>query len=96
MANYTLGAIVQCGANITVSGSATDPTTLKFNYKKPSGSVTTYVLGSDAQLVKTSTGVYYVNITTDEVGKYFFRFQSTGVAAGAGESDFAVETSNFS
>ena len=73
-----------------------DPGTIVFKVKDPSGNITTYTYGSDAQLVKDSTGNYHVDVTIDEEGTWFYRFTGTGTVVAAGESFFYARESHFS
>ncbi len=47
----------------------------------------------DAELVKGSTGVYYVDYTTTAAGTLDYRFEGTGAAVAAAESLFGVKSS---
>jgi len=97
MANaYDVGDQIRCTGTVTnTAGSVVDPSALTFRYKRPSGSVTIYTYGTDAELVRDSTGVYYVDITTTEKGTWSYRFASTSGAVAAGEGEFIVLTSEF-
>jgi len=91
MANtYDVGDKVRMSAAFTSSGAATDPTGLTFKIKVPAGTVTTYVYGTDAELVKDSTGNYHVDFTVAASGRHVYRFAGTGVVTAAGESNFEV------
>jgi hypothetical protein len=43
----------------------TDPSTVTFKLRSPGGIETSYEYGTDAELVKSSTGDYYVDVTPD-------------------------------
>ncbi len=89
---YKNGQKVRCSVAFTVSGVATDPTTVTCKVKDPSGNVTTYVYGTDAALVKDSTGNYHVDVTTDENKQWYFRFEGTGACVAVEESSFRVNS----
>lgn len=57
----------------------TDPSTITINVKIGSGSVTPYVYGTDAEVVKSSTGVYYIDLwlTTGDTD-WIVQFVGTG------------------
>lgn len=59
-------------------GNDIDPTGLTFKLMSPTGTLTTYVYGTDAEVVKLSTGDYYVDVTPDESGRWRWRWVSTG------------------
>ena len=95
MANtYTNGQQVRSTVTFTVGGSATDPTTVVAKVMAPDGTVTTYAYGTDAELVKNTTGVYYVDITGDQDGPWNYRFVGTGTCVAASEGTFYI-TSKF-
>ena len=71
-------------------GSETDPSAISFKMLEPDGTVTTYVYSVDAELVKSSTGVYYVDYDPDQAGRHLYRFIGTGTVAQTVESEFWV------
>lgn len=73
-----------------ISGTDTDPTTVTFKLRDPNGTVTTYLYGTDAELVKSATGIYYVDYTILYDGQHFYRFEGTGTVISAEEGDFMV------
>jgi len=95
MANsYDIGDLVRCTATFTDSaGDAIDPTAIVFRIKLPDDTTTVYTYGTDAELVKSATGVYYVDYTTVAAGTLDYRFEGTGAAVAAAESLFGVKTS---
>lgn len=91
-----VGDVVVISVNIkNLSNNDIDPTTLTFRLKNPNGAVIQYVYGTDAELVKDSTGNYHVDYTTVRRGIHHYRFFSTGVGEGAVESTFEVEKTYF-
>jgi hypothetical protein len=94
MADY--GDLVRVTGTFTnLAGTATDPTAVLCAYRDPSGNLTTLTYGTDAALVKVSTGVYRTDINVDETGRWYYRFYSTGTGQGAGETYFDVPASKF-
>jgi len=89
---YKMGQKVRVTCEFKVSDVLTDPTTVKCKIMDPSRNVTTYVYGTDAELVKDSTGLYHVDIVTDEVQEWNFRFEGTGSCVAVEESTFGVRT----
>lgn len=98
MANfYQVGDLVRVtGTFTTLAGAATDPTSVFFSFKTPSGTTTTYTYGTDAQLVKSGVGIYYVDVSITEKGNWYYRFFSTGTGQTADEGYFSVPFSAFS
>jgi hypothetical protein len=97
MNSYAEGSLVRvAGAFTNAAGSSVDPGTVTFYYQPPSGSASSYVYGTDAELVKASTGNYYVDLnTTDAPGIWLYAFRATGSGQSAAEGRFHVEPSNF-
>lgn len=100
MANiYDIGDQVRCTGSFTdVNGSAFDPDVIRFKCQTPAGVATTYVYNTDAEVIKSSTGVYYVDLNVDEAGRWYYRFEgeaSDGDYQGSEETWFDVDRSVF-
>lgn len=80
---FDYGEVVRARNTYTdpTSGAVTDPLTLSVSIRNPSGTITTYVYGTDAQLSKISTGVYQVLITMAQTGTYRWKW-TAGTADG--------------
>ena len=93
---YDKGDLVRCsGAFTDAAGDACDPTGVVFKFQDPSGNETTYTYGTDSELVKDSVGNYHVDVDTDEVGYWYYRFEGTGTGQAAGEASFIVRETEF-
>lgn len=94
MANsYFVGAEVHCEGTFTdADGNVQDPAAVYVLVKDPSGNTDSYEYGVDAELVKSATGVYYVDANCDEEGWWYYRVYSTGSGQAAGEDKFQVRT----
>lgn len=92
--SYDVGDVVRSTATFKVAGVLTDPTTVTFKYKSPSGTIVTktYAL---SEVTKDSTGIYHYDFTVDAAGTWFYRWISTGTAAGASEVQIQVRKSEF-
>lgn len=78
------------------SAADIDPDTVTFKLCDPYGEITTYVYLTDAELAKTSTGDYYVDVTPELPGRWTYRWQTTGTGKKiAQEGEFIVRTSVF-
>lgn len=77
------------------AGTLVDPGGVTFKVKDPSGNIDTYVYGTNPEVVKQSTGIYYIDNLVDEAGTWHYKYFSTGSAQAAGESDFEVAVSQF-
>lgn len=98
MANsYDIGDQVVCQGTFTdgTSGALVDPTNVFFQFKDPSGAITTYEYGVDPELQKLSTGVYSATVEPDDDGDWYYRFYSTGTGKASGENRFNVKSSEF-
>ena len=79
---------------VTIKDSAAaviDPTTLVFVATSPIGTATTYTYGTDTELVKSSTGVYYVDLLLNESGRWVFNWTATGNVSLAESSEAWVK-----
>jgi len=93
--SYDVGDRVRVDASFTDASKAkTDPTTVTFKYKDPSGNVTTEQYGS-GNVVKDATGDYHLEIDLDEAGRWDYRAEGAGAVKAAGEGDLVVRTSAF-
>ncbi len=93
---YEKGDEVRCSGVFTnLSDVAIDPTAVLFEVKSPGGVTTSYTYGVDAELVKNSTGNYHVLVDGNEVGRWFYRFHSTGNGQAADEGEFVIKTTQF-
>jgi len=93
MANvYTIGQQVQLTATFTnTAGAAADPTTITLKYRVPAtGVVTTKTYGVDA-LIRSSTGVYYFNLTLNVAGEWWYRWEGAGAIIATDEERILVE-----
>ena len=92
MSSYVPGDLVRLSAAFTVSGVATDPTTVTCVVRAPDGTETTY-----SSPTKDSAGNYHVDhdLTAAKGGVYAQRWTGTGACQAAMESEFFVEPSVF-
>jgi len=79
---------------VTVDSAATDPTALTFRHKDPAGTLAAFVWGTDAELVRESTGTFHVDLIVAASGRHHYRWEATGSAHGVEETTFDVRTSN--
>lgn len=87
MANlYSKNQTVRITGTFTVSGTATDPTTVTLKVQDPSGNEDTYTYAL-SQVTKSAVGIYYKDLALDEVGRWFYAWVGTGTVA-AGDEDY--------
>ena len=73
-----------------------DPDTVTVKIYSPQGTISTYVYGTDAQVVRLTTGDYHVDVTPDESGRWRWRWVSTGSGkASATEGSIVVQWSEI-
>ena len=96
MNQYDYGDKVRTTGTFTnAAGTAIDPAVVKFSVKPPSGTVTTYTYGVDSEVVKSATGIYYIDTDLNEVGNWAVRAWSTGTGQASDETYFSVASSEF-
>lgn len=96
MANrYPVGSLVRATVAFKTasSGALTDPTTIVAKYEDPAGSETTKTYPDT--VVKASTGRYYIDITVNAAGTWYYRFNGTGACVAADEESFVAEATQF-
>jgi hypothetical protein len=83
---YTIGEQVRIRAECKVATVFTDPTTLTFKYKPPTGAIVSKVYGVDTEVVRDSTGNFHIDLTLSQEGSYSMRWEATGAVVGADET----------
>ena len=86
------GQIVTLWAICSRAKIPVDPVSLAVLIKDPSGDVTRYDFGADAQPIKTEVGYYYLQLYLAEGGEFAYRWEA---GAGAAQDVFEVEESVF-
>ena len=80
----------------TSAGIDTDPATVTLKLRAPCGIETSYVFLTDAALQQTDAGDYTCDVTPDEAGRWFYRWETTGTGTTAvKEGTFTVQNSVF-
>lgn len=73
----------------------TDPTSVKFIYKRPDwDDPFVLIYGVDIELVRLSTGKFYVDLLLDVAGLWRWRYESAGVVDDADQGYFSVAAEN--
>lgn len=73
-----------------------DPDAVNFRFRKPDETETKYEYGTDAQIVRLSVGVYYVDLPLDAAKEWFYRWEAVGNFACAIEKPIQVDSTYFS
>ena len=75
--------------------TAIDPAALVVKVLEPGATTaTTYTYGTDAEIVRSDTGEYYIDIDLDDDGDWFVRMEST-IPTDADEYHVLVQPSVF-
>lgn len=69
-----------------------DPTVVTATVTIPAGVATTYIYGTDAELVRDSTGVYHIDVTFTTAGDWTVEGHGTGAVTAATSQTFRVGT----
>ena len=94
---FPKGNIVRCTASFrdVTSGSAVDPTVVKFKIETPAGAAIEYTYGDGDQVQQSAVGEYYSDVDINAEGIWHFRFASTGTGQAAEEDSFSVPKTKF-
>ena len=88
---YDVGDLVRIGGAWTdTDDDDIDPIVVTFKFTDPSRNTTSYTYITDPELNKESVGHYYVDISIDEAGTWYYRWESTGVVGQAAEENHFV------
>jgi hypothetical protein len=96
---YDVGDVVRITVSFTdIDGEVADPTDVSVSYRVPRGTITTLAYGTDAEVVKDSSGVYYVDVAVPAAAsgsKLQYRWVGTGAIVAAVEGEITVRMSAF-
>lgn len=92
--SYDRGDKVKVTATFTnLSGAYIDPGSIYVQYVTPAGVATN--LSYPSTVSRTSSGIYYADISVDQTGEYWYRVHASGVGQSAAEGGFTVKRSRF-
>lgn len=72
-----------------------DPTNVILKVAKPNNTSTTYTYSVDVELVKDSTGTYYLDYVPTIDGTHYYKWSGTGNMNAVEEAQFFVIKSQF-
>lgn len=81
------------GTFTNASGTYIDPSNVYLQVVTPAGVHTDYAY--PATISRTSSGVYYHDLTIDQIGAYYYRVHASGIGQAAAEGSFTVKRSKF-
>jgi len=89
--------IMDCNLRFSVTikdfaGTLIDPTGLRLELAPPGRSLIVKIFGTDAEVIKDSTGAYHCDhVMAEAIGEWRWRWISTGTGAGAHSGIVRVE-----
>jgi len=92
MSNLTekdIGDAIRLGTTFLLGDVPTDPSTISLTVTDPAGAATTYTYAA-AQIIRSSAGVYYKDVSLPTAGEWLYRFIGTGTVESVAQSRFAV------
>jgi len=92
--SYDRGDVARVTVTFTLAGVDTDPTAVTLKVKDPSGNIASYTwaLGT---VTRSAAGIFYKDISLDEAGEWFYRFEGTGAVESASEANLFVLEGEF-
>lgn len=92
--DIVIGSVVQISAAIkNMAGVLADPSALRLKVRDPSGTITNYVFGNAAEIVKLAPGEYRADLVMTAAGKWTYRWEADAPNAGAAEGLIVVKKS---
>lgn len=79
----------------TRDGTLVNPIGVRCYLIEPDGTDHTFVYGTDEELERDETGIYYVDWNADQVGRYKYTFETYGDIIASFKSFFEVENSRW-
>ena len=96
---YTKGSKVRVSVDpdnpFKVGTVITDPTGVIVRYRDPTGVIVVKTYGTDVEVVKVSTGIYYLDVVANVSGEWTYRWEGSGACVAVTEDSFYVEPSRF-
>ena len=94
MSAYTVGSTMRATFTFrTYVGTEADPTTVRLRYRPPEGAMQEFLYAADDEVVKSATGVYYLDIPLTAPGTWLVGAKGTGeVAINSPDFTFNVDS----
>jgi hypothetical protein len=88
-----VGDVVRLTATFTnAAGTLADPTVVTLEWRVGT-TTTTWVYGTDDEVVKDSTGVYHADLPIEVASRHYYLWTGTGAVQAAEENSFRVDAS---
>lgn len=91
---YDKEDLVRLTGNFYVSDVLTDPTAITLLVISPDRVTGTYTYAA-AELTQSSTGIYYRDVSLDQVGRWDYRYEATGTVQAAEDGRLMVRRTDF-
>lgn len=89
--SYDVGDLVRISAVFkNVNLSLVDPSSVVVLINQPNGTTYSKQYGTDADVVKDSTGNYYIDYYIQQAGLYSYKFSGTGAVTASGVGSFSA------
>lgn len=79
------GQSVRVSGAFTLVGAAADPATAIIKYKAPGVATVTKTYPTDAEVIRSGVGNYYMEIPMGTIGRWWVRVESTGTVVATSE-----------
>lgn len=94
--NYLIGDLITLRAAFQDHhGTPADPSRVSVQIKYPDKTIKSFAYGTDDELKKESTGIYYIDIIPNRAGVWRYRWAVAGTVTKVAEAYFLVEKSAF-
>lgn len=91
MGVYQLGQAVTVTETFSLLGTPTNPTTVTYVVKDPTGVETSYVFGVAPEVTNPSVGIFVLSLPpSSEPGQWFYEITGTGAVEASGTGEFTV------
>ena len=91
---YDKEDLIRLTGNFAISSVLTDPLAVTLQIIAPDRAAGTYTYAG-GQVTKSATGIYYRDISLDQVGRWDYRFEGTGTVQAAADGMFLVRRTDF-
>ena len=93
MNSYELGNLIRVSAVFTdfLTGMPQDPDVVELSIRDATGTLTTYLYGVDAIIIKDGVGLYHADLDVEAAGKWYYRWWATGNGQAAKENSFTIK-----
>jgi hypothetical protein len=94
---YYVGDLIRLSITFSDSdGTQIDPDAVTCYHQDPSSNIAELVYGVDTDVIKSDTGAYYVDVSVDESGNWYYRWKGVGTLDAATQGRFHVRELNIS